>query len=223
MRKPWKPSDDRELRRIYAKHSAAECAVALARTVSAIQQRVSVLGLSKSPEWIAERARQRWAEGRHDASRAPLAAGRGWNKGIKGSTGLHPNCRRTQFKKGRAPHLARNYQPIGSLRLSKDGYLERKVTDDHPVPARRWIGVHRLVWEAAHGPVPAGHAVVFKPGRRSASLDSITPDAVELVSRAELMRRNTRHRFPKELADLIAMKGALTRRINNRVKEAQTP
>jgi len=105
---------------------------------------------------------------------------------------------------------------------TQDGYLERKVTDDPSfVPNRRWVSVHRLVWEAAHGPVPQGHAVVFLPGRRTADLASITLDGLELVSRAELMRRNSYHtRYPKEVAQLIQLKGALNRKINRRSRQA---
>lgn len=128
---------------------------------------------------------------------------------------------KTQFKKGREAHEARNYRPIGSLRLSKDGCLERKVTDDPSlVPARRWVGVHRLVWMQAHGPIPEGHAVVFKPGRRTAVLEQITPDAVECISQRELMARNTVHNLPKELVELVQLRGALNRQINKRSKTA---
>lgn len=84
-----------------------------------------------------------------------------FNKGTKGL--MKPN--RTSFKKGNMSGAAQhNYKPIGSTRISKDGYLERKVTDDHPTPARRWVGEHRLVWEAANGPIPGGHVVVFLDG-----------------------------------------------------------
>lgn len=70
-----------------------------------------------------------------------------------------------RFKKGRPAKDALNYRPIGSTRISKDGYIERKVTDDPTlVPARRWVGEHRLIWEAHNGPVPAGHVVVFLDG-----------------------------------------------------------
>jgi len=207
---------------MYATLSAAQCAEKLGRTLSATQQRVNVLGLRKSPKWVAERARQRWAEGRHENSRTALASGRGWNKGIKGSTGNHPNCRRTQFKKGELMGAARhNYVPIGSERISKDGYLERKVTDDPALyPARRWVGVHRLVWESTYGPVPPGHAVVFRPGRQTTDAARISVDGLELVSRAELMRRNSYHtRYPKEVAQLIQLKGALNRKINRRTRD----
>ena len=90
-------------------------------------------------------------------------------------------------------------------------------------PARRWVAVHRLVWEAAHGPVPDGHVVVFLPGKRTAELDGITLDVVELVTRRELMRRNSVHQMPKELVELVRLRGVLTRQINTKAKEAETP
>ena len=86
-----------------------------------------------------------------------------WNKGIPGSTGNHPNTKRTQFKKGRARGEARNYQPIGTLRIL-DGILQRKVTDDPALyPSRRWVAVHRLVWEAVNGPTPRAMSSCSNP------------------------------------------------------------
>lgn len=73
---------------------------------------------------------------------------------------------RTSFKKGEMRGAAKhNYVPIGTLRFSADGYMERKLTDDpNLVPARRWVGEHRLIWEAARGPIPVGYVVVFLDG-----------------------------------------------------------
>jgi hypothetical protein len=77
--------------------------------------------------------------------------------------------------------------------------------------------VHLLVWEAANGPVPPGHAITFLPGRRTTDASLITLDALQLVSRAELMRRNSHHtNYPKEVSQLIQLKGALNRKINRR-------
>ncbi len=81
------------------------------------------------------------------------------------------------------------------------------------------VPVARLVWEEANGPIPPGHAVVFKPGRATTERQAITPDALELLSRGELMKRNTRHNYPPELNALLSLKAALTRRINRRTKE----
>lgn len=91
--------------------------------------------------------------------------GQTWNAGTKGV--MKPN--RTSFKKGCMSGAAQhNYVPIGSTRVSKDGYLERKVTDDPDLyPARRWVPEHRLIWEAANGPIPPQHRVIFLDGDRS--------------------------------------------------------
>ena len=216
--------EDRLTRR-YATHSAKECAAELGVSLSAVHNRVSVLGLSKSPDWVAERTRQRWSEGRHEASRrahfrkgqAPVNKGRPQKEWMP--TESIRRTAATRFKP-RKPEESRNYRPIGSLRVSKDGYLERKVTDDHPVPARRWVAVHRLVWEQSHGPVPPGHVVRFKDGRKRLDPTEITADLLECISQAENMRRNSYHtHLPPEVAQLVQLRGALTRKINNRTKE----
>ena len=128
----------------------------------------------------------------------------------------------TRFKKGRPAHEARNYRPIGSLRISKDGYLERKVTDDPSIkPALRWVGMHRLVWESVNGPVPAGHIVAFKPSRRTTDIGSITPESVELITRSELMRRNTVHRLPPEIKEVTMLRGQIRATITKRRKKEE--
>lgn len=128
----------------------------------------------------------------------------------------------TQFKKGRAPSESRNYKPIGGLRVNCDGYLDRKLSDTGP-SQKRWHPVHRLVWIAANGPIPRGHAVTFKPGRATTVLAKITLDAVELVSRAELMRRNSYHtNYPPPLRRLIQLRGAVQRQINKGLRKLET-
>lgn len=106
--------------------------------------------------------------------------------------------------------------------MSKDGYLERKATDDPKlVPARRWVAVHRLVWGAAHGKAPKSHAVCFKGGRRTAVLEEITVHRLECISRANPSRRNHPRTHSPELARLVQLKGAITRRVDQIAREAQ--
>lgn len=107
------------------------------------------------------------------------------NKGVKGWD-AGGRSHETRFQPGRAPEEARNYLPIGSVRFTRDGYMERKVTDAHPVPARRWVMEHRLVWEAANGPIPEGHVVVFLDGDRL----NITVDNLRCVPRGVLQWMN---------------------------------
>lgn len=217
-RRPWTPTDLAVLRAMYPTASADEIAKALGRGIKSVYTQAHVQGLRKPVEWIAERARERSQRPDHGGVGHRFTSGmQPWNKGVPGSTGLQPGCRATQFKAGRPAHDARNYRPIGTLRINAAGVLERKVTDDPGlVPARRWVGVHRLVWEAEHGPVPDGHAVVFRPGRRTTDPDEITLDALELITRAELMARNSVHRLPREVAQAVQLLGAVRRQINRR-------
>ena len=108
------------------------------------------------------------------------------NKGIKGWSSGGRSVE-TQFKKGRPAHEARNYLPIGSTRLTKDGYIERKMTDDPSlVPARRWVMEHRRVWEQHNGPIPDKHVVVFLDGDKL----NCQIDNLRCVSRSVLQYMN---------------------------------
>lgn len=119
-------------------------------------------------------------------------------------------------------HAQHNYVPIGTQRInSKDGYLERKVTDDHPVPARRWVAVHRLVWEATNGPIPSGHRVAFRPGMKTNVEADITVDRLELVTAAEMMRRNTIHNYPPAIKDAMRLVGRVNRQVRKLEREEQ--
>jgi hypothetical protein len=216
-RRFWTDAERAELTRRYPNESTSVIARDLGRGVRAVYATASDMGLKKSPEFLASPASTQFRTGHAPTQFKPGLVP--WNKGLPGSTGNHPNTQRTQFKPGRKPEEARNYRPIGSVRVTRDGYLERKVTDDTSVyPARRWVAVHRLVWESVNGPVPKGRIVVFRPGMATTNPDLITIDRIELITRAENMARNTRHSLPPELNALISTKARLTRLINEREK-----
>jgi len=124
-----------------------------------------------------------------------LCTRKGWNTGRDGrlqpgnaswNTGkkmpYNANSARTQFKKGnrtgRANHV---YKAIGSERLSKDGYLERKIHDGLPMNSR-WRAVHLVNWERENGPVPAGMCLKAIDSNRL----NTDPSNWELISRGAL-------------------------------------
>lgn len=95
----------------------------------------------------------------------------------------------TQFKKGcMAGAAAAKYKPIGTERLTKDGYLERKVHDDLPLRSR-WQLVHVLLWEELNGPIPKGQALKCLDGDRR----NTTPSNWRPVPRALLARLGGRY------------------------------
>ena len=109
-----------------------------------------------------------------------------WNKGTKGLTKANV----TSFKKGQKPH---NYKPLGSERITKDGYCEIKVSDT----GRRWRPKHVLIYEKHHGKVPKGSAVIFLDGdKRNFDIDNLY-----LVTRSQLAMLNKNNLIQKD-ADL---------------------
>jgi len=208
-RHPWSKADLRTLRRRYPHVPTADLAKALGRPVTAVFQQAAKLGLHKTAEYLASPVAHR-ADGRKGMRTRFQKGNVPWNKGTHYTAGGRSG--ETRFKRGNRP---RNWMPVGSYRVNGDGYLDRKVNDTG-YPPRDWVSVHRLVWIAARGPIPPDHAVAFLPGRRTTDLEKITLDALELVHRRELMRRNTVHNLPKPLASLVQLRGALVRRINAR-------
>lgn len=223
-RRFWTEAEVALLREHYPDRTGNAVAIMLGRPVKAIYQKAKELGLRKSEAFFASDLSGRVQRGKQDPRMRATQITPGtvpWNKGLKGVVGVQEACRATQFKKGRPAEESRNYKPIGSLRITRDGILERKVTDDPSIyPARRWTSVARLVWEKANGPIPAGHLVRFKHGMATVQVDEITVDRIECVSRAEHMRTHTYHQYGPELASVVQLRGAITRQINKRVKEA---
>ncbi|MDI9412754.1 MAG: HNH endonuclease signature motif containing protein [Bacillota bacterium] len=107
----------------------------------------------------------------------------------KGTRGLHKGGEATQFKKGNLPH---NYQPVGTVRVNSEGYIDIKIADPNV-----WKGKHILVWEQHNGPVPEGHCVIFGDRNRR----NFDPENLILVSRAQLARLN-QNGLIKDDADL---------------------
>lgn len=161
-RRKWRQAEEAAVAKFYPSTPTKVIAAAVGRSESAVYQLARRLGLKKSDAYFASAEAGRIDGTRGEACRFPKGH-EPWNKGTSFTAG--GRSAETRFKKGCMSGAAQhNYAPIGSTRLSKDGYLERKTNDEHPVPARRWVAVHRLVWEAAHGPIPPKYVVVFKPG-----------------------------------------------------------
>jgi hypothetical protein len=211
-RRRWTEAEIELVMARYADTNTAELAAMLGRPEGSVYTLAHYRGLHKSAEFMRER------HGAH-----AVEVGRGtrfqpgqvsWNKGLSYQPG--GRSPETQFQVGHRPH---RWVPIGSYRINADGYLDRKVTDDGR-GARDWCAVHRLLWIEAHGTPPPGHVIVFRPGMRTTDLAAITLDVLELVTRAELMRRNSIERYPKEISDLMRLRGVVNRQINRARKTA---
>lgn len=207
----WTDSETDLLKRDYADEPTIKIAQALGVDLHVVYGKAKKLGLRKSAAYLSSPEAHRLRSGNTAGASTRFKTGQTpWNKDRRGIN--YPGQVATQFKagerRGRALDL---YQPVGHERISKDGYLERKINDDFPLQ-KRWRAVHLVLWEYANGPLPGSHALVFKDGdKRNISLANL-----ELVTRAELMRRNSVHNHGPEIAQLVQLRSAVNRMINKR-------
>jgi hypothetical protein len=207
--RPWTADEDETLALNYANFPTYLIAHVLGRSERAVYQRAESRGLNKSADYLASDNAGRIQRGRTDPRMVGTQFKPGqsaWNKGTKGVVGVQPECRATQFRPGQMP---KNHKPVGYERVNVDGYRERKVAEP-----KTFRAVHVLLWEEHLGPVPAGHAVIFKNRDKT----DIRIDNLALVSRAALMRRNSYHNYPQPIPQLIQLRGALQRQINKRAQ-----
>lgn len=226
-RKFWTAAEDEILRQRVPNEPTHVVATALGRSLSGTYQRVLTLGIKKSAAYLASPASGR-TNGRQGIDTRFVKGHASFNKGKKRLPHWKAIPPDTQFKKGHLGGIAaENYRPAGSERISKDGYLERKMRDDVPEAAtpkeaarlrqRRWRAVHLIVWEEANGPLPKGYAVCFRDGNKR----HITLDNLELVKRSDLMKRNTIHNLPSELKETVQLLGRVNRQIRKRERNGQ--
>ena len=212
-RHTWTADEIATLRLLYPTHTGQQIADVLGLSLKKVYSKAHGLGLNKPGDWIAERSRRLMEDPNHPGRRTWFAAGHApHNKGkpfpAKG------RAVETQFKKGMVPHT---WRPIGHERVSKEGYLQRKITDTG-VTRRDYVAIHHLVWRMHGHTVPPGYALCFVDGdKRNVDINNL-----ELVHRSELMRRNSVHRLPKEAALAYQLVGCIRRQINRRDRQEAT-
>lgn len=84
----------------------------------------------------------------------------------------------TRFKKGQR---SINWRPVGSTRITKDGYIEIKVKDPNI-----WKLMHRVVWEKENGPLKKNEAIMFLDGNKT----NCELSNLKKIRRKDLVRYN---------------------------------
>jgi len=203
----WTDEQIAILRNRYPNEKSEIIAKDIGVVIESIYNKAYSLGLKKSDEFFNSPVSGR-TNGKQGACSRFVKGVKPWNKGMKG---LQIGGIETRFKPGSKPI---NHRPVGSTRVSVDGYVEIKIAEG----LHQWRLLHRENWKKQHGEYPPkGMALVFKDGNKQ----NCDISNLELLTRDELMDRNTYHRYPKEIALLLQLKGALTRQINKRTKHEQ--
>jgi hypothetical protein len=214
MSKRWSEDERIVLREKYENTPSIDIAHELGRALSSVHNHAAKLGLKKSKQTIAAMSRAKLERGDHASIYHRYPKGHvPANKGLRRPGWSPGRMADTQFRKGNKPHT---WKPIGTERLTKEGYLQRKIADTGNT-VDDFVEVHRLLWEQAKGPIPPGHVVVFKDRDRT----HVQLDNLELITRADLVRRNTFHNLPEDLKQVIRINASLNRRIRRIQREKQ--
>lgn len=210
--RPWTRADERQLRKLYPDLSTTEVARRMRRTVAATYGHARGLGLRKSQAYLDSPAAFRFRRGYHAGWEYRFPKGHvPANKGLRRPGWSAGRMRETQFKKGQFPaNKDPEFYVLGALRVSADGYIDMRISFEKGVCG--WRGLHLILWEDAHGPIPKSHCLRFKDGDRL----NVELDNLVLITRAENCRRNSIHNLPAPLRDTIQLLGQLKRRINEK-------
>lgn len=105
--------------------------------------------------------------------------------------------------------------PVGEVVRHRDGrFLTRHEGEDGVI---RYKSHARSLWETKVGAIPAGHVIALKSGVSQDSISRVSVDMLECVPRSEIMIRNSVHKFPEDLQELITLRGQITKAINKRI------
>lgn len=191
MRK-FTPKEDKFLQRNYKKIPAKRMAKMLGRSEATARQRLKLLGITVPPEIVLKFKQESYFKKGNISH----------NKGKKMPKNVYEKVKPSMFKKG---HISHNKLPLGSQRVTKDGYLEIKTQEPS-----RWEAYHRLMWEETFGPIPKDGVVRFVTNDKM----NVHPFNLELIDRSKNMKLNSYHNYPKEIQLAIQLQGALKRQIN---------
>ena len=220
-RVPWVPSEDEIIRRLFPNNVTAEVGALIDRSPGAVFKRAAQLGVKKSAAYLASDRAGRIQRGKQSPAMKATQFQKGLvpqNKGLRRPGWAPGRMAETQFKPGKlSGAAAMKLVPIGTEVLDDAGYRKRKIRDDAPPNMSRlnWKFVHVIAWEEAHGPIPTGHCLAFRNGDKT----DIRTENLELITRAERMRRNTIQRYPPELKEVIRLTAKVRRTIRKKTHE----
>lgn len=167
-RKKWTKEEDELLREKYPDAATADLLVLFpGLTIKKILSHANFIGVRKSAAFFESSFSGRISsENDIGVNTRFNGAKPGWNKGLKIQDYISPESyermKTSHFKHGNVPG---NWKPVGSERITKDGYIELKVRDlNSGLSIDNFELKHRWIYEQNHGPIAEGMIVVFKDG-----------------------------------------------------------
>lgn len=139
------------------------------------------------------------------------------NKGKKQKEYMSPEAiertKATRFQKGQ---LLKNtlHDHAVTIRVDSKGNSYKWIR----LGLAKWVPYHRYLWEQHNGPIPKGYNIQFRDGN---TLNCEDINNLYMISRSEQLKTENSFyaQYPKEVQQLIQLKGALNRQISNAIKK----
>jgi len=178
-------------------------------SIHAIESKGFKFRLKKTPELIAEMARENMKRPDHPAKQYWITPGtKPPNAGKKQIEYMTQEAiERTKATRFQSGQQVWNHKPVGYERLTQDGYIEVKTAEPNIFTLK-----HRLIYEKHYGAIPAGHNIQFKDkNRQNCAIENLY-----IISRRDqLVNENSIIRYPLDLRKAIFTLSKLNKTINN--------
>jgi hypothetical protein len=212
-REPWTQEELARLRRLYPRTLAKQIATTR-HPIASVYRKAAELGLRQDADFKLRIQQQCGRSASRSQASIATRYPKGHvpqNKGLRRPGWHRGRMRETQFKKGQFPfNRDPEFYVPGALRVNADGYIDMRIR--FAPGALGWRALHRIIWEDAHGKVRPNQVIIFKDGDR---LNVELPN-LQLLTRGELMLRNSIRNLPPLLKSTIHVLGQLKRRIHEK-------
>jgi hypothetical protein len=212
MRKPWTKEALDCMIFLYPDFTAKEISEITGMGQSSIYRKAQQLCLNKSEAFNKSIYSGRLSRATHNFAAGQFKKGhQPYNKGKKlhefmSEKGIQ-NFKKTCFKISHLPHNTLSNGEI-TIRKDKHNHTYKFIR----VALGIWKPLHVHNWESSYGSIPENHVIVFKTSDRM----NCDTSNLELVSRAELMARNTIQRYPEELKQTMKYLSKLNNEIHGK-------
>lgn len=191
------PEIDKYITEQYLLQNVKQLARSIGRSATFIKTRLKRLNLNV-PKELREARKRKFVKGSVPANKGKKLHEFMSQEGIAKSSA-------TRFKKGNLPA---NLKEIGYERINIDGYVEIRVKESYQ--RNNFILKHRHIYQEHFGvKLKTTDIIVFKDGNRL----NFDINNLEKTTKNELLRRNSIHRYPEEIKEIIRLKGKLKRTI----------
>jgi HNH endonuclease len=215
-RREWTAEERETVRVKFSDMTSAALAAEMGRTVSSVNQQAALMGIKKSEAHLSSDLSGRISKMREFGARHRFAKGQpAINKGKKQTDYMTPEAiertKKTRFQQGgdNGKQL-----PIGTITIlnNKGGKVKCIILGNG-----KRAHLNRHTWAQAHGEIPKDMIIVHKDG------DAMNCDLanLEMISKAENMRRNSVLNLPPEIKEATYDIAKLTRKINFLTKKTK--